>query len=204
MGSGRSEASWCALLLAGLPPMTPPPCPSRDRAGSRGTAVTQAPVPATLCPSAVLCDQLLPTGARNASHGRAGRAVGVTLPARDGRRLRGLPVRPAQRGQARRLASRIARRLFYQANHTVLVTPAPVYHARVTILGIAEQEEIVAHEFHLEQGLVDGHRAGAAVLLPHHQRPLSRHRARDDAVGLRTVAPASARRRPRIVGCPVL
>jgi len=76
----------------------------------------------------------------------------------------------------------VVRLLFYQANYTVLVTAPPVHHARAAVFGVTEQEEVVAHQFHLEEGLVKGHRPGHVELLPHHQRPVSLHLDRDHAI----------------------
>src|SRR5690348_17787974 len=50
--------------------------------------------------------------------------------------------------------------LLYQADHPVVVATAAVDDAEAVTIAVMEQVEVVADELHLEQGLVDGHRAG--------------------------------------------
>ena len=80
-----------------------------------------------------------------------------------------------------------------QAEDAVVVAAAPVDDARPAGLLVVEQVEVVADEFHLEQGVVDGHRLGGVFLLP------------DDAPGLVVVVLAQGvldggRRRPSLGG----
>ncbi len=51
------------------------------------------------------------------------------------------------------------RGVLYQADDAVVVAAAAVDHAEQAALAVAERVEIVPHEFHLEERLIDGHRA---------------------------------------------
>ena len=55
--------------------------------------------------------------------------------------------------------------LLDQADHPVVVAAATVDHAEAVALAVVEQVEVVADELHLEQRLVDGHRARRVHLL---------------------------------------
>jgi hypothetical protein len=54
-----------------------------------------------------------------------------------------------------------------QPDQAVVVGVPAVDHRRLPCVGALEEEEVVADEFHLVEGLVDGHRGGGMVLLPH-------------------------------------
>src|SRR6201995_390868 len=70
---------------------------------------------------------------------------------------------------------RSLRGVFHQSNHPVVITPPPVDHAELVTVPVVEQEEIVPHQFHLQQRLVDGHGVGVVQLLPHHHRAVALH-----------------------------
>src|SRR5215472_3463563 len=61
------------------------------------------------------------------------------------------------------------RMLLHKPDHAVLIAAPAVDHAGHAASGVGEQEEIVTHELHLEQRLVDGHRHRGVELLPYHQ-----------------------------------
>src|SRR5215475_5944567 len=71
--------------------------------------------------------------------------------------------------------------LLYQADHPVVVATAAVDDAETVTIAVMEQVEVVADELHLEQGLVDGHRAGRVHLLPQDQRAVALHLDGDQA-----------------------
>src|SRR5437763_385703 len=106
--------------------------------------------------------RLLPTSGHDASRARCGpglrRGLTAGKPGPGGREL-----------------------LLYQADHPVVVATAAVDDAEAVAVAIMEQIEIVADEFHLEQGLVDGHRAGRVHLLAQDQRAVALHLDRDQA-----------------------
>src|SRR5215472_12901347 len=70
-----------------------------------------------------------------------------------------------------------------EADHAVLVSTPTVDNAGTAVLDVAVEKEVVAHHLHLEQGLVDRHRAGSVVLLPDDQRSFAFHRDRHHIVG---------------------
>src|SRR5580692_7763660 len=69
--------------------------------------------------------------------------------------------------------------LLDQADDPVVVAPTAVDHAEPVALAVVEQEEVVTHEFHLQQGLVDRHRPGGVDLLAQQQRAVALHLDRD-------------------------
>src|SRR5579859_2767036 len=69
--------------------------------------------------------------------------------------------------------------LFRSPDNPVVVAATAVDHAEPVTLAVVEQEEVVTHEFHLEQGLVDRHRPGGVHLLAQHQRAVALHLDRD-------------------------
>src|SRR5690242_17344686 len=71
--------------------------------------------------------------------------------------------------------------LLDQADHPVVVAAATVDHAEAVALAVVEQVEVVADELHLEQRLVDGHRARRVHLLAQDQRAVPFHLDRDQA-----------------------
>src|SRR5437588_6008194 len=71
--------------------------------------------------------------------------------------------------------------LFHQADHPVVVAAAAVDDAEAVTLAVVEQVEVMTDELHLEQGLVDGHRAGRVHLLAQDQRAVALHLDRDQA-----------------------
>src|SRR5680860_219912 len=97
-----------------------------------------------------------------------------------------LPVPAAHHGTARtaRVGVRSAgrrdvllvggrRRGLGQPDHAVAPALAPVHHARATRRRVEEQEEVVADELHLVQGVVEGHRRRGVELLPDHDGRLT-------------------------------
>src|SRR6266566_4385412 len=71
--------------------------------------------------------------------------------------------------------------LLYQADHPVVVATAAVDDAEAVTIAVMEQVKVMADELHLEQGLVDGHRAGRVHLLAQDQRAVALHLDRDQA-----------------------
>src|SRR5438067_2265179 len=70
------------------------------------------------------------------------------------------PTRLASRCSARAFGDRLA-----QADQAVVVTLATVDDAGPSTVGVGEEEEVVADQFHLEQRLVNSHRLGRMLLL---------------------------------------
>ena len=54
-----------------------------------------------------------------------------------------------------------------EPDQPVVVGVPPVDDRRLAGVGAVEEEEVVTDQFHLVQGLVDGHRSGGMLLLPH-------------------------------------
>src|SRR5712691_4846271 len=76
--------------------------------------------------------------------------------------------------------------LLDQADHPVVVATTAVDDAEAVALAVMEQVEVVTHEFHLKQRLVDGHRPGRVHLLAQDQRAVTLHLDRDEtALGFR-------------------
>src|SRR5271165_1286669 len=71
--------------------------------------------------------------------------------------------------------------LLDQADHPVVVATTTVDDAEAVALTVMEQVEVVTYEFHLEQGLVDGHRPGRVHLLAQDQRTVALHLDGDEA-----------------------
>ncbi len=79
-------------------------------------------------------------------------------------------------------------RLLDQADQAVLVAVAPVDHARQAAALVPEQVEVVPHQFHLEQRLINADRRGGVELLPHHDRAVALHLDGHDAAWFGPVA----------------
>src|ERR1700684_3499198 len=86
---------------------------------------------------------------------------------------------------------------FHQSDHTVVITPSPVHDAELVAVPVVEQEEIVSHQFHLQQGLVDRHRLGVGPLLTGDDRALALHLDRHEVGGGRFFPVRSAVAVPR-------
>src|SRR5215472_1961113 len=71
--------------------------------------------------------------------------------------------------------------LLYQADHPIVVATAAVDDAEAVTIAVVEQVKVVTDELHLEQGLVDRHRAGRVHLLAQDQRAVALHLDGDQA-----------------------
>src|SRR5690606_12079856 len=67
-----------------------------------------------------------------------------------------------------------------ERNHPVVVTTAPVDDRGTLALLVHKQVEIVAHQFHLIQRLVQRHRSRGVGLLPDYQRTVAGNGDRSD------------------------
>src|ERR687896_787663 len=65
--------------------------------------------------------------------------------------------------------------IFNEADYSIVPATATIDDTRPSTVSIAEKEEVVSDEFHLEQRLVDRHRLGLVELLPDHERPVPLH-----------------------------
>src|SRR6185437_12375368 len=65
--------------------------------------------------------------------------------------------------------------LVHEPYHAVVIAAAAVDDAELAALAVVVGEEVVADQLHLEERVVEGHRAGGVELLPHDQRPVADH-----------------------------
>src|SRR6185437_14641779 len=65
--------------------------------------------------------------------------------------------------------------LVHEPYHAVVIAAAAVDDAELAALAVVVGEEVVADQLHLDERVVEGHRAGGVELLPHDQRPVADH-----------------------------
>src|SRR6516165_11354416 len=87
----------------------------------------------------------------------------------------------ARKARPHRAAMADRELLLDQPDDPVVVAPTAVDHAEPVAFAVVEQVEVMTHEFHLQQGLVDGHRPGRVHLLAQHQGAVPLHLDRDHA-----------------------
>src|SRR5256886_4787048 len=185
IGSETARASSASPVVPGSPlmsrlpdpdalliPLRPARCgPGRPRPEPRGDRARHADLHAAAgpAPSAAYTAQpraLHPFGGLGSNSGRPRHTMQTPLVGVCRQRLRLFVTRPVGPGGAAGsrpaavLPSSVGAGILDQADEAVLIPVTTVDDARMTARVVAEQVEVVPHQFHLQQRLVDAHRHG--------------------------------------------